>query len=165
MLPAGWTGRESTANYSKLGFNVAQSSVAKYMVKRRGPPSQGWKTFCQTTFRTLPPWICSWSQAFPWDEAPRYMIADRDQIYGAIVTRPLRAMGNHVLMRYAFIEGIASDCHSACNIDPPYCLICRCYPDGAIADDDPMSIDRPRQVAFPALRTQASKNPYRTKAA
>src|SRR5664279_5150273 len=29
----------------KLGFSVAQSSVAKYMVKRRGPPSQGWLTF------------------------------------------------------------------------------------------------------------------------
>src|ERR1019366_3162714 len=29
----------------KLGFEVAQSSVAKYMVKRRGPPSQGWLTF------------------------------------------------------------------------------------------------------------------------
>ena len=29
----------------KLGFEVAQSSVAKYMVKRRGPPSQGWSTF------------------------------------------------------------------------------------------------------------------------
>ncbi|MCA6108272.1 hypothetical protein [Bradyrhizobium cenepequi] len=29
----------------KLGFEVAQSSVAKYMVKRRGPPSQGWQTF------------------------------------------------------------------------------------------------------------------------
>jgi transposase InsO family protein len=28
----------------KLGFEVAQS-VAKYMVKRRGPPSQGWRTF------------------------------------------------------------------------------------------------------------------------
>jgi hypothetical protein len=26
----------------KLGFGVAQSSVAKYMVKRCGPPSQGW---------------------------------------------------------------------------------------------------------------------------
>src|SRR5208283_4933209 len=25
----------------KLGFEVSQSSVAKYMVKRRGPPSQG----------------------------------------------------------------------------------------------------------------------------
>jgi hypothetical protein len=29
----------------KLGFAVAQSSVAKYMVKRQGPPSQGWRTF------------------------------------------------------------------------------------------------------------------------
>jgi hypothetical protein len=29
----------------KLGFEVAQSSVAKYMVKRIGPPSQGWRTF------------------------------------------------------------------------------------------------------------------------
>src|SRR5512132_4220625 len=29
----------------KLGFEIAQSSVAKYMVKRRGPPSQGWRTF------------------------------------------------------------------------------------------------------------------------
>ena len=29
----------------KLGFSVAQSSVAKYVVKRRGPPSQEWRTF------------------------------------------------------------------------------------------------------------------------
>ena len=29
----------------KLGFQVAQSSVAKYMDKRRGPPQQGWQTF------------------------------------------------------------------------------------------------------------------------
>ena len=29
----------------KLGFEVAQSSVAKYIVKRRGPPSEGWRTF------------------------------------------------------------------------------------------------------------------------
>src|ERR1700694_4328780 len=29
----------------KLGFSVAQSTVAKYMVKRRGPPRQGWRTF------------------------------------------------------------------------------------------------------------------------
>ena len=29
----------------KLGFAVAQSSVAKYMAKRHGPPSQGWSTF------------------------------------------------------------------------------------------------------------------------
>jgi hypothetical protein len=29
----------------KLGFELAQSSVAKYMVKHRGPPGQGWRTF------------------------------------------------------------------------------------------------------------------------
>src|SRR6476619_5062369 len=29
----------------KLGFEVAQSTVAKYMVSRRAPPSQGWRTF------------------------------------------------------------------------------------------------------------------------
>ena len=29
----------------KLGFDVAQSSVARYMAKRYGPPSQGWRTF------------------------------------------------------------------------------------------------------------------------
>src|SRR4030088_994154 len=33
------------------------------------------------------------TEAFPWDGAPRYMIRDRDQIYGAVVTRRLRAMG------------------------------------------------------------------------
>jgi transposase InsO family protein len=29
----------------KLGFEVAQSTVSKYMARRRGPPSQSWKTF------------------------------------------------------------------------------------------------------------------------
>src|SRR6476620_819043 len=32
----------------KLGFEVAQSSVAKYMVKRCGPPSPGWRTFLRS---------------------------------------------------------------------------------------------------------------------
>jgi len=117
----------------KLGFAVAQSSVAKYMVKRSGPPSQGWRTFlCNhapdiaamdffvaptigfdllyafiivrlarrdlvwinvTTNRTAE-WIArQLTEAFPWNEAPRYMIRDRDCIYGAVVTRRLRAMG------------------------------------------------------------------------
>jgi transposase InsO family protein len=117
----------------KLGFEVAQSSVAKYMVKRRGPPSQGWRTFLRNHapdiaamdlfvvptigFRLLYAfviirldrrdlaWInvtanptAEWvarqiTEAFPWNEAPRYMIRDRDRIYGAVVTRRLRAMG------------------------------------------------------------------------
>jgi hypothetical protein len=29
----------------KLGIVIAQTSVAKYMARRRGPPSQGWSSF------------------------------------------------------------------------------------------------------------------------
>jgi hypothetical protein len=29
----------------KLGIDIGQTSVAKYMARRRGPPSQGWETF------------------------------------------------------------------------------------------------------------------------
>src|SRR5216684_354877 len=117
----------------KLGFSVAQSTVGNYMVKRRGPPSQGWRTFLRnhapdiaamdlfvvptigfkllygfvivridrrdlvwTNVTTNPTaeWIArQLTEAFPWDGAPGYMIRDRDRIYGAFVTRRLRAMG------------------------------------------------------------------------
>ena len=40
-----------------LGFEVAQSTVSKYMVQGRSP-SQGWKTFFQTTRRRSRPLIC-----------------------------------------------------------------------------------------------------------
>jgi hypothetical protein len=33
------------------------------------------------------------NDAFPWDEAPKYLMRDRDRIYGNRVTRRLRAMG------------------------------------------------------------------------
>jgi hypothetical protein len=106
----------------KLGFSLAQSSVAKYMVKRRGPPSQGWRTFLRNhapdiaamdlfvvptigfnrrdlvwinvTANPTAEWIARQiTEAFAWDGAPRYMVRDRDRIYGAIVTRRLRGMG------------------------------------------------------------------------
>ena len=32
-------------------------------------------------------------EAFPWNEAPRYLIRDRDGVYGSVVRRRLRAMG------------------------------------------------------------------------
>src|ERR1039457_5740555 len=104
----------------KPGFELAQSSVAKYMVKRRGPPSQEWRTFLHNHapdiaamdifvvptigFRLLYGfvilrldrrdlvWIsvttnptAEWvarqiTEAFPWDDAPRFMIRDRDRI-------------------------------------------------------------------------------------
>src|SRR5205809_6368001 len=117
----------------KLGFEVAQSSVAKYMVKRCGPPSQGWRTFLRNhapdiaamelfvvptigfdllyvlvvvrlarrdivwinaTSNPTADWIARQiTEVFPWNEAPRYLIRDRDRVYGAAVTRRLRAMG------------------------------------------------------------------------
>ena len=33
------------------------------------------------------------TEAFPWNEVPRYLIRDGDRIYGAAVTRRLGAMG------------------------------------------------------------------------
>ena len=29
----------------KLGFEIAKSTVSKYMIRRQGPPSQNWRTF------------------------------------------------------------------------------------------------------------------------
>ena len=117
----------------KLGFSVAQSSVAKYMVKRRGPPSQEWRTFLRNhapdiaamdlfevptigvkllygfviirldrrnlvwigvTINPTAEWVARQiTEAFPWDDAPRFMIRDRDRSYSTVVTRRLRAMG------------------------------------------------------------------------
>ncbi|HVI78465.1 MAG TPA: integrase core domain-containing protein [Candidatus Acidoferrum sp.] len=84
--------------------------------------AKGGGPFCVITRRILRLWTCSFfvivrldrrelvwinvttnptaewiarqiTQAFPWDDAPKYLIRDRDQIYGAVVTRRLRAMG------------------------------------------------------------------------
>src|SRR5258708_32871390 len=116
----------------KLGFELAQSSVAKYIVKRCGPPSQGWRTFLRNhapdiaamdlfvtptigfdvlytfiivrlarrnlVWINVPPYPTAElvarqiTEAFPWNEAPRHLIRDRDQVYGAAATRRLRAM-------------------------------------------------------------------------
>src|SRR5215510_11240046 len=46
-----------------LGFEVAQSTVSKYML-RGGPRSQGWKTFLRNQRKRSPPLICVWFR--PW---------------------------------------------------------------------------------------------------
>jgi transposase InsO family protein len=118
----------------KLGFAVAQSTVAKYMASIDGRPcGQSWGTFLRNHLPQIAAmdlfvvptigfyllyvlvivrlarrelvWInvtayptAEWiarqiTEAFPWNEAPRYLIRDRDGIYGVAVTRRLRAMG------------------------------------------------------------------------
>src|SRR6266403_1214034 len=108
----------------KLGIDVSQATVAKYMVRNRKPPSQTWKTFQRNhmkdlvstdffivptaTFQLLFVFIvlshnrrrlvhfgvtghptAEWTaqqlrEAFPWEEAPRYLLRDRDLCYGEL---------------------------------------------------------------------------------
>ncbi len=115
-----------------LGIEVSQTAVAKYMVRRRGPPSQNWRTFLRNhakdlvsidfftvptvTFRILYVFVVlsherrevihfnvtehptsRWTgqqvvEAFPWEEAPRYLLRDRDKVYGAEFRRRVRSL-------------------------------------------------------------------------
>ena len=117
----------------KLGIGIGQTSVAKYMARRRGPPSQGWKTFLNNhadgiaamdlfvvptiSFRLLygllimghgrrqilwfgvtphptAEWIANQlTEACGWEQAPRYLIRDRDGAYGEVFVRRLRSIG------------------------------------------------------------------------
>jgi transposase InsO family protein len=117
----------------KLGIEVSQSTVAKYMARSGRGSSQTWKTFLRNhaagiaamdflivptvgfrllfvlvilrhqrrrlislTVTTNPTaeWIAHQiTDAFPWNEAPDYLIRDRDASYGHAVTRRLSAMG------------------------------------------------------------------------
>ena len=117
----------------KLGIVIGQTSVAKYMVRGRGPPSQGWRTFLrnhadgiaamdlfvvptislrllygllilrhdrrrllwlETTAHPTAEWIArQLTEACGWDEAPGYLIRDRDGSYGEVFVRRVRAMG------------------------------------------------------------------------
>jgi hypothetical protein len=113
----------------KLGFMVAQSTVARYMAKKGDSPhcGQSWSTFLRNHmpyiaaidlfvvptigFRLLyalvivrlsrrelvwinvtahptADWIAQQiTEAFPWDQAPRYLIRDRDAVYGSGAAR------------------------------------------------------------------------------
>ena len=57
----------------------------------------GWRNRIRRINVTTNPtaeWIArQLTEAFPWHDAPRYLIRDRDRIYGTVVTRRLRAMG------------------------------------------------------------------------
>src|SRR5216684_1570374 len=37
----------------KLGIDIGQTSVAKYMARRRDPPSQGWRTFLENHMKSM----------------------------------------------------------------------------------------------------------------
>jgi hypothetical protein len=127
-----WGAPRIAAELCLLGYDVANSTVAKYLSKGRWPPSQNWKTFLHNhvgslasmdfcvvltvTFRLLCVFVvlcherrrvvhvnvtaqptAAWvahqlREAFAFETAPRYMIRDRDGIYGQKVCDCLNAL-------------------------------------------------------------------------
>jgi len=108
-----------------LGITIGETSVSKYMIRERKPPSQTWRTFLDNHLQQLVsagfftvPTIrfqvlyvflvlaherrrilhfhvtahptAEWTaqqlrNAFPWDSAPRYLLRDRDRIFGSVL--------------------------------------------------------------------------------
>jgi transposase InsO family protein len=117
----------------KLGIDIGETSVSKYMVHRRNPPSQTWRTFLENHVKTTVsidfftvPTIrfqvlyvflvlahdrrrivhfnvtahptAEWTgqqlrEAFPFEQVPRYLLRDRDGIFGADFTKEVRDLG------------------------------------------------------------------------
>ena len=117
----------------KLGIDIGETSVSKYIVHRRKPPSQTWRTFLanhltslvSVDFFTVPTIrfqilyvflvlahdrrrilhfgvtanpTAEWAaqqlrNAFPWDTAARYLLRDRDRIFGDEFAKQVRDMG------------------------------------------------------------------------
>jgi len=117
----------------KLGYEICETTIAKYMVRQPGPPSQTWRAIIRNhmteisaidfftvhtaAFKTIYVFVilsldrrrivhfnvttnptAEWTslqliQALPFDLAPRYLIRDRDGIYGQQVVDTLNGMG------------------------------------------------------------------------
>ena len=128
-----WGRRRIRSELHLLGYEVAERTVAKYMVRGRKPPSQGWRVFLKNHFREITAidfftvvtlnfriLICfvvlrhhrrtvvhfnvtshpteRWTaqqivEAFPYDTAPRYLLRDRDGIYGSYLANRVGGMG------------------------------------------------------------------------
>jgi transposase InsO family protein len=70
-----------------IGFKLLYGLVILRLERRR-------LVWFNVTANPTAEWIARQiTEAFPWDEAPRYLIRDRDTSYGMEVTRRLRVMG------------------------------------------------------------------------
>ncbi len=70
-----------------IGFNLLYALIIVRVARRE-------LVWVNVTAHPTAEWIARQiTEAFPWNEAPRYLIRDRDRIYGTVVRRRLRAMG------------------------------------------------------------------------
>ncbi len=129
-----WGSPRIVGELSKLGIEVAKSTVEKYRVPpQKPPPSQGWKTFLKNHVKDLVSLdfffvatvrhkvlfvllilahdrrrvvhfnvtehpTAQWTapqvvEAFPWEKAPRYILRDRDCVYGILFQKRVHSMG------------------------------------------------------------------------
>jgi putative transposase len=126
-----------TRELQKLGLEISQAAVSKYLGRRSTPPSQTWRTFLDNhlgnlvsvDFFVVPTVLCKvlfafvvlaherrrvlhinvtdaptaqWTaqqlvKAFPWETAPRYVLRDRDAVYGVAFSRRAQSMEIHEL--------------------------------------------------------------------
>src|SRR5215831_16576112 len=117
----------------KLGIDIGESSVTKYMLRCRKPPSQTWRTFLDNHlsqlasidfftvptirfqvlyvflvlahdrrrilhFNVTPHPTAQWTgqqlrNAFPFEQLPRYLLRDRDAVFGQGFRKQLPDMG------------------------------------------------------------------------
>ena len=145
----------------KLGINVGESSVSKYMVRCRKPPWQTWRTFLENhakqlvsiDFFTVPTihfqvlyvfLVLShdrrrvlhfnvtahptgeWTgqqlrEAFPFEQVPRYLLRDRDAIFGEEFRRQVKDMGIHEVLstprspwQRAYVERVIGSIRREC---------------------------------------------------
>jgi putative transposase len=129
----GWGAPRIHGELLKLRIDIGETSVSNYLVRRRKPPSQTWRTFVQNHLQSLVsidfftvPTIrfqvlyvflvlvherrrivhvavtahptAEWTahqllEAFPWETAPRYLLRDRDRIFGHEFVDQVKAMG------------------------------------------------------------------------
>jgi putative transposase len=128
-----WGAPRIVGELGKLGIAVAKSTVDKYRVRPRKPPSPTWKAFlkdhatdlvsidffivptirfkvlfvlvvlaharrkvihCNVTENPTAQWTAQQIiEAFPWDSAPKYLLRDRDAIYGNAFRQRVLGMG------------------------------------------------------------------------
>src|SRR6201997_3751021 len=157
----GWGAPRIHGELLKLGIDIGESSVSKYMVRGRKPPSQTWRTFLENhaqqlvsiDFFTVPTIrfqvlyvflvlahdrrrilhfnvtahpTAEWTgqqlrEAFPFEEVPRYLLRDRDGIFGADFTKEVRNLGieevlsaPHSPWRRAYIERVIGSIRREC---------------------------------------------------
>ncbi len=128
-----WGSPRILGELRKLGIAVTKSTVEKYRVRPRRPPSPAWRAFLKNhltefvalDFFTVPTVnftvlfvlivlaherrkvvhfnvtehpTAQWTaqqlvEAFPWDTAPKYLLRDRDAVYGDWFQRRVRSLG------------------------------------------------------------------------